>query len=257
MAFFSISQSDELHNAVAARNAELTQEQLQPYADALYDIIVQDVTDRREEIFNELLAKIKTSSSTRSIYVPIWSYNVRYYAETKEDYKKRYIGMSIHERVVENINRNERDATCSRNGWHWTLGMWSGDYYTDQPIAVNVLVKRTDLCARLSAFFSNNLDMIVRPFAREVVYGNDLYSVVRQELQLEYYPMGLNVWTKPKIEAAMAKYKDYVPKPTSGSPKLDGPGRFPPLNPEDSPPPSPVARSRCTSYGCNTDYSDW
>jgi hypothetical protein len=210
MSFFSNSQSNQLVAAVLAKDAELTQVQLQPYADALYNIIVQDVTARRDEIFNNLLKNIKSSKSIRSFGIPFWSYNVRYYAENKEDYESRYNTLSYQEKSQENIDRLEREHLIRQNGWHWTM----------DSVPVNVIIKKTDMCARLSAFFSTNFDMFVRPFATSVLYENDVYSVVRKELYLEYYPRGLNILTRPKVEEAIRKYENYIPDSFAEIPTL-------------------------------------
>lgn len=232
MALFNSSQISQIYCSAEMRSREISARDLQCYSDALYNIIINDVSARRDELFNEFMETIKHANSTRSLTLPIWNYNVRYYRESKAEYNKRIGELEYSEWMKKIGERKVQDDMICDNGWHWTVGGMNA-----VPVPVDIIFKKTDIYQRLAISLLPDMDIIVRTRVNDIVHQTGEYVIANKELILDYYPDGIrSYWQNKVLDKARAKYKDYKTTTEIVMPRLIGPLYASSVSPPMTPP---------------------
>jgi hypothetical protein len=228
MSLFSSIQISLLKDVATSRSEQLETAALQPYADYLYDIIVEEVKRDSALIFSDLYKAAHTTDTPDEITVPFWRFDACYpVPETHDPHRHdSYIGVS--------------DSSGDGFG-SWTL----------PPVSLDVLFRKTDLCTRLSAFLAPN-NIWVHPVHTTLTFSDPDLDVWQNELVISFYPSGLAPDYLERIEAVKAKYlTSYTPRPLEEGECIErsgNVGRTAPRTPEfpapmpASPPLLPIKR---------------
>jgi hypothetical protein len=191
MSFFTPIQLSLLTDVAISRSERLEMEALQPYADYLYDIIVEELTRDRALLFSDLYKAAHTTDTPGLVSVPFWKFNACHPLPEFHDALRpdSYLGVS--------------DITCSCYGSSWSL----------PPVSLDVLFRKTDICARLSAFLGPE-NMWVHPVHTTLTSSTEELQVWENELMLDFHPHGLPPDCLERIDAVKAKYTtSYVARP--------------------------------------------
>lgn len=267
MATFSTSDINSLVAESRKHDDVLVKKELQPYNDFLYTIISQNIRARHDDIMETLKTKIRDSpTKIRAVAAPLWSYNVRYFHKTRQEYDAYMGGLTVQERMMKMAETAQCDQLYESNGWHWTIGaefdgipdwMSSHVYENLPPVPVDLIVRRTDLCARLSTLFHGH-GWVNRVYS-DILYENDECIIRKMTLMVYFYPNGLPHGFQTKaVQTAKDKYATHVNYRVQDDHRvvLRGPGLEPPQTPPSSPPATPGApqRKRCpTCEGIEID----
>lgn len=193
MSLFTPIQISLLQDVAASRSQQLEMEALQPYADYLYQSIVEDIGRERDAIFSDLLRATRDSESPDAISIPLWRF-VSSNPPPKEHNDGRmdsYIG--VYDR--KSIAKPELD---------WVL----------PPVTIEELLHKTDICARLSAFLAPDT-MWVHPGRPNAVWIEGEEEWCQNNLMITFYPKGLDPVSLASLEAVKAKYQSsyYTSRP--------------------------------------------
>ena len=242
----SLFQTYALTSAWQARKAETRVQRLQAYSDILYQLLADDFRSRRAELQSDMQDAIRTATSLRELSIPLWTYNSAYYRDRWAD-------------IYRTANFEQTQSELRAKGHDWYVGLvddlfdpmttdtddtyegWTYSW-TKAPVTVAEIVKKTDLCKRLSLLFGDRL--IITPVViRETYEACPLNVLVRTiSLTLHFYPNGLPLYLSSPLAEVRSKYANYVPavyEPNSpyvwrGIPVPRTP---PPSSPPSSPPP--------------------
>lgn len=212
MALFNHRDILTIQADASLHNKGVVDKELQPYNDILFKLIRDDVTARRETIVEEIRTKIReTPGKVVTVSVPLWSYNVRYFTKTKEQYNAELASMSIMDRFTKQRTDEELRKLHRANGWHWTIGTkFEGEEYWDDvltegghlawvmpenmerlpSVPVDLLVRKTDLLNRLATTMFPGYGWVVKICGKRL-HRDDNCEVFRNTLHLIYSPCGL------------------------------------------------------------------
>jgi hypothetical protein len=216
MSLFTPIQLSLLKDVAISRSERLEMEALQPYADYLYDIIVEDLTRDRDLLFSDLYKAAHVTDTPGLVSVPFWRFDACHPVPETHDAHRHdsYIGVS--------------DITCACYGSSWSL----------PPVSLDVLFRKTDLCARLSAFLGPE-NIWVHPVHTTLTSSTEDLDVWENELMLDFHPHGLPHDCLERIDAVKAKYlTSYVARPLEDGEFIERSGNAgrPPRTPEVSTP---------------------
>lgn len=190
MSFFTPIQLSLLKDVAISRSERLEMEALQPYADYLYDIIVEDLTRDRGIIFSDLYKAAHVTDTPGLVSVPIWKFNACNPLPESHDEERpdSYIGVA---------------NGATRWALDWSL----------PPVSLDVLFRKTDLCTRLSAFLGSE-NMWVHPVQTLLTSSTEELQVWENDLMLDFHPHGLPRDCLERIDEVKAKYlTSYVARP--------------------------------------------
>lgn len=245
-------------------NSRVLEDELQPYNDMLFKIISDGIKAKHDNILEHFKTRIRLAPRyIKVVSVPFWAYNVRYFRQSREEYAATLRAVPYTERYARVNDDQERDSVYRSNGWHWTIGALSPVQWLDEeetwklrPVPVDLVVRRTDLCQRLSTLFQGHV-WVAREYHGTI--HEDAHCEVRSfALVAKFYVDGIGdrpAWvdalkrTTTKYSAHVIEEEDYL----SPNVVLTGPGLAPPRTPPTSPvrPPAPK-RLRCAS--CDFRY---
>jgi len=224
MSLFTSNQISLLQTVAVTRTRQLEMQALQPYADYLYDAIVEDLTRDKDLIFSDLLRATRDARNPEVITVPFWRF-VSYTVvpeDLADDRLDSYIGVS----------------ETSYSGWHkqdtteWSL----------PPVAMDRLFRETDLCTRLALFLGEqNFDVGVIP---DSTAWNDDSDIQYNDLVIAFFPRGVGPEQLARIESVKTKYNStYTPRPLGENEMVvrSGDACRPPKTPEFGPAPAAAA----------------
>jgi len=196
MSLFNSTQISILQDLAAARVEQLHMEALQPYADYLYDAIVEDLTRDKTLIFRDLMRATRDAADPDLIRVPFWRFvssitpPLNPWDETRPD---SYIGVS----------------TTSYSGWHKRDAM----SWVLPPVEMVRLFRETDILTRLSLFLGEknfHICVALTPSG----WADDEGNFVQNELLICFSPRGVGPDQLARIEEVKAKYNSYyTPRP--------------------------------------------
>lgn len=251
-------------------NKEVAAKSLQPYNDLLFKIVCDHVRARRDALVEDIRKKIQeTPSRVVTIAVPLWSYNVRYFYKSREQYCAEIRNMPQEHRFATLDEDRRLQMADNVNGWNWTIGAeFDGDlpprsisplepWYPPAcdvlpPVPVDVVVRKTDLLKRLSTTLFPGYGWVFADYG-ETIHADDRCEVRKRTIHVLYSVSGNdpgNYKTKALYPVAVkyATYADYT-VPDDHRVVLRGPGLAPPRTPphHDTPPATPRAprRERC------------
>ena len=221
MPLFSTIQLSLLKDVATSRSQQLEMDALQPYADYLYDIIVEEVKRNSALIFSDIYKAAQTTDTPDEITVPFWKFDACSPVPKTHDPKRQdsYIGV-----------------TEDGAGWYtsWSL----------PPVSLDILFRKTDICTRLSAFLAPN-NIWVHPAHTSLLFCDEDVDVWQNELTITFYPSGLAPDYLERIEAVKAKYlTSYTPRPLEEGEVIASGGtmgRRAPRTPVVAPAPAPAA----------------
>lgn len=136
-------------------NKEVAVKSLQPYNDLLFKIVCDHVRSRHDAIVEDIRKKIQeTPDRVVAVSVPLWSYNVRYFHKSREQYYAEIRAMPEEERFATLDQDRRLHQVDAVNGWNWTLGAEFDGHFAAfdvlPHVPVDVIVRKTDLLKRLS-----------------------------------------------------------------------------------------------------------
>jgi hypothetical protein len=190
MSLFTPIQLSLLKDVAISRSERLEMEALQPYADYLYDIIVEDLTRDRGIIFTDLYKAAHVTDTPGLVSVPIWRFDACHpVPEVHDD------------------DRHDSYIGVANGATRWVLN------WTLPPVSLDVLFRKTDICARLSSFLGPE-NMWVHPVHTTLTSSTEELQVWENELMLDFHPHGLPHDCLERIDAVKAKYlTSYVARP--------------------------------------------
>jgi hypothetical protein len=236
----------------------LVEQELQPYNDFLYKIISDEIRAKHDDIMAALKTKIRDSpTKIRSVAVPLWSYNVRYFNKSRAEFNATMGEMAVGGRMTKLAESAILDQVYEDNGWHWKIGAefdglpdWTAPtIYDNLPmVPVDLIVRKTDLLARLSTLFLGN--GWIRRVYEDILHEDGRCTIRKITLMVEFYPDGLPQGYQTRgLQAAKEKYATHVNYKVQDDHRvvLRGPGRAPPYTPPTSVVSTPEAprRKRC------------
>lgn len=171
-------------------------EALQPYADYLYDAIVEDLERDKSLIFSDLMRAARDAVNPELISVPFWRFVSSITPPLNpwdEDRDDSYIGVS----------ETSYSGWLKRDTTDWVL----------PPIAMDRLFRETDLLTRLSLFLGEkNFEVRIAP--TPIGWADDEGNHVQNELLICFSPRGVGPEQLARIEAVKDKYNSYyTPRP--------------------------------------------
>jgi hypothetical protein len=238
----------------------VVEKDLQPYNDFLFKIISDQIRAKHDEIMETLKQKIRDSpTKIRSVAAPLWSYNVRYYKKSRAEFNAEMGALTVQERMDKLAESGILDQVYEDNGWHWKIGAefdgfvdWTAPHiYDNLPmVPVDLVVRKTDLLARLSTLFLRH--GWVRRVYEDILHEDEERIARKMTLMVEFYPDGLPQGYQLRgFKAAKQKYATHVDYKVQDDHRvvLRGPGRAPPYTPPTSAVSTPDAprRKRCDS----------
>jgi hypothetical protein len=269
MALFSNFDIAAVTGEAVVHNSNVLANDLQPYNDLLFNIISDEIKTRRGRILEHFKTNIKeTPGNVRSVSVPLWSYNVRHFLTTRQEYYTELAKLSYMERVTKDAEDRALRKIHEDNGWHWTIGVESSVQYLDEetrwtlrPVPVDLVVRKTDLLQRLSNLFAGQRVWVSREFAG-CLHDDDRCRVEKIVLRAHLHVNGFGHMlgrtralknTADKYPASYKPYKPFAEFGPAASEKvvLMGPDLAPPKTPPTSAVSTPAApkasRKRCDS----------
>ena len=261
MATFSNFDIASLAVEASRRNKVAVETQLQPYNDFLFNIISADIKTRHDDIMRELREKIQcTPGEVRKVDAYLWHYNVRYYKLSPKEYANKLHELPAQDQYSKHLEGMARDAVYDSNGWHWKIGAefdgiidastWPHIYDNLPMVPVDLVMRKTDLLARLSTLF-HDCGWVEREVGR-IVHTDETCDVRTIILKVQFYPKGVpGGYRGNALQAAMAKYAEHNDYKVQDDHRvvLRGPGLAPPSTPpqQNTPPATPKAprRQRC------------
>ncbi len=261
MAVFSNIDIASLTVEAYRRNKVAVETQLQPYNDFLFNIISADIKARHDDIMKELKEKIQCSAGeVRKVDAYLWSYNVRYYHLSSKEYANKLHALPAQDQYSKHLEGIAREAVYDSNGWHWKIGAefdgiidastWPHIYDNLPMVPVDLVMRKTDLLARLSTLF-HDCGWVEREVGR-IVHEDETCVVRTIILKVHFYPKEVPGGYKGNaLQAAKTKYANHQDYKVQDDHRvvLRGPGLAPPSTPpqQDTPPATPKAprRQRC------------
>lgn len=273
MSIFSIYDIASLQGVVELHNKKVLADDLQPYNDALFEVIVDQVSARKDDLIDSIRSQIQHHiGQVRTVTVPLWSYNTRFYKTPKREYENALDKLSYRAKVERRREEGRHNKMCEDNGWHWTVGVssaysprWDGEdgVYTDhrwisRPVPVDLVFRKTDLLHRLSNTFSS--DFWVRRTQGPVIHEDDRCVIRRINISASFYPGGLRQrYQREFLRTAADKYADHAPfDRLENNVMLVGPGLQPPAEvpvPEVPPTYVPSPECECDGFVCDCDWA--
>jgi len=259
MSIFTLYDISSLQSEVCKHNNVHVVDDLQPYNDLLFKLLMDDLTARKNEIMESMKTQIReTQGKVDRVTVPIWSYVTRFYNMEAREYRDKMASMSYVDRQATHAADKAHNRMCHDNGWIWTFGVrsklryfeWDGadggeyDYkWFLPPVPVDVIFRKTDLLQRLSRAFSPDT-WIVRG-NQDLVHQDKRCVVRKMQLYAVFYPSGIpQLYKLNALHAVAEKYPNsYIPHEVEEShevaalvgPELETPGT--PSTCSDEPPP--------------------
>lgn len=259
MAAFSNFDIASLIVEASRHNKTVIETQLQPYNDFLFNIISASIKARHDDIMKDLREKIQCSGGeVRKVEAYLWHYNVRYFKLSSKEYANKLHQLPAQEQYNKHLEGVARDAVYDSNGWHWKIGAefdgiidaenWAQIYDNLPMVPVDLVMRKTDLLARLSTLF-HDYGWVEREVGR-VVHEDETCDVRAIILKVHFYPKGVpGGYRGNALNAAKTKYATHVDYKVQDDHRvvLRGPGLAPPQTPPSSPPATPDAprRQRC------------
>lgn len=242
----SLFQSSQLSAAWHARRSENRIQRLQAYSDILYQLLADDFRVRQEELQSDMQDAIWTAVDRTQLAIPLWSYNSTYFQDRWADIYKtanfertqdklRSLGYDWYVGLVDDRFSPELTDTDD------TYEMWSYSW-TKAPVTVGEIVRKTDLCKRLSLLFGDRFTITPKVIAEfhDACPLNVLVQTVC--LTLNFYPNGLPLYASSSLSEVRDKYRNFVPNVYSPNIPyvwrgIPAPRTPPPASPPSSPPP--------------------
>lgn len=261
MAVFSNIDIASLAVEASRHNKVAVETQLQPYNDFLFNIISADIKARHDDIMRELREKIQcTAGEVRKVDAYLWSYNVRYFKLSSKEYANKLHALPAQDQYGKHLEGIAREAVYDSNGWNWKIGAeFDGDIdssswphiYDNLPmVSVDLVMRKTDLLARLSTLF-HDCGWVEREVGR-IVHTDETCDVRTIILKVQFYPKGVpGGYRGNALQAAMTKYAEHKDYKVQDDHRvvLRGPGLAPPSTPPQSPAslatPGAPRRQRC------------
>jgi hypothetical protein len=201
----------------AQRKEELLANQLQPYADILYDIITRSLDI--PTVIAQLVEKAKTAGSVRDLSVPIWTFKhcPTYYTHRHD------LSGSLH---VDRVRAGDVEAKHAeiiyREGWVGLLkterfeSTWDYDWYTELSTQeIDRVFRKTDLKHRLALLFGGRrFTVTVRHTSREEVIDGISFYPQTNEVTLNYYPNDIPPHARKILGKTAVKYAAHEPLPS-------------------------------------------
>lgn len=201
----------------ARRKDELVANQMQPYADILYDIISRSLDI--PGLMRALVEKAKTAGSVRDLSVPIWTYK---HCPTYYTHKHDLSGSAHVERVRAGDVEAKQAEIMYREGWMGLLKterfetVWDRDWYTELSTQeIDRVFRKTDLKDRLALLFGGRrFTVTVRHATREEVVDGITFYPQTCEVTLNYYPNDIPSYARKNLGKAAVKYAAHEPLPS-------------------------------------------
>jgi len=207
----------DLVNNWARRKDELLANQLQPYADILYDIISRslDIPD----LMRALVEKAKTANYVHELAVPIWTYK---HCHVPYAHTHTLDGASHVERVRAGNVEAKQAEIMYREGWVGLLKTerWEDEFDHDwynvlSAQEIDRIFRKTDLKHRLALLFGGRrFTVSVRHKTEEKVVDGMTFYPQTCEVTLNYYPNDIPDHARKALGKAAAKYAGYWPLPS-------------------------------------------
>jgi len=207
----------DLVNNWARRKDELVADQLQPYADILYDIISRSLDI--PTLMQDLVEKAKTAGSVRDLSVPIWTYK---HCPTVYTHRHTLDGSYHVERVRAGDVEAKRAEIMYREGWVGRLKTerWEDEFDHDWYTVLSAqeidrVFCKTDLKHRLALIFGGRrFTVTVRHATRDEVVDGMTFYPQTCEVTLNYFPNDIPDHARKMLGKAAAKYAGYWPLPS-------------------------------------------
>lgn len=264
-----------LHNKEVAANG------LQPYNDLLFKIVCNHVRARRDTILEDIRKKIQdTPGKVVAVSVPLWSYNVRYFYKTREQYNAEIRDLPLDQRFARLEQDDRLRLADNVNGWNWTIGAefdgevpprsvsplepYVPEVYDDLPaVPVDLIVRKTDLLKRLSTTLFPGYGWVFVDHG-EPIHTDDRREVRKRTLYVLYSVSGNDPgnYKNKSLQPVAVKYATHQDYKVQDDHRvvLRGPGLAPPQTPlrQDTPPAIPGAprRERCDGVDIMTYDSE-
>jgi hypothetical protein len=195
MSLFTPIQISLLQDMASSRSQQLEMEALQPYADYLYDAIVEDLTRDKSLIFSDLMRATRDAANPEAITVPVWRFVSSFTPPedpTDETRPDSYIGVS----------ETSYSAWHRRDTTHWSL----------PPVAMQRLFCETDLLTRLSLVLGEqHFEVCTCP---DSTAWNEDDDIRYNDVVIRFFPRGVGPEQLARIEAVKTKYNtSYTPRP--------------------------------------------
>lgn len=269
MALFSNYDIAVLTGEASQHKTKMLEKDLQPYNDILFNKIRAELEARHDEIIDQLQEKIRNAPErSRVVSVPLWSYNVRHFNQSRADYDADLMKLSPLERTAKIQADRSLAQTHVCNGWQWMIGVSSGSSYTwDDDFAimqvdtnwslrqvpVDLVLRKTDLLLRLTNLFHEHV-WVTRDFSECVRYYDEC-KIDKMVIHAHFYMDGFarrGYW-KRSLKDTKAKYAKHARYVLEEGQKivLTGPGleplQTPPGSPRDVETPDAPRRARAMS----------
>lgn len=250
-----------LINEASRHNKMALETQLQPYNDLLFSIISSDIKTKHDDIMKELREKIQRSpGEIRNVDAYLWHYNVRYYHLSSKEYANKVHELPPQEQYGKMLEGVSREAIYDSNGWNWKIGAefdgilnantWQRIYDDLPMVPVDMVMRKTDLLARLSTLF-HDYGWVEREVGK-IIHEDETCVIRTVILKVHFYPKGVpGGYKTKKLEAAKTKYATHETYTVLDDHRvvLRGPG----LEPPQTPPSTPKAPRRHQCPDCCYD----
>lgn len=255
MALFSNFDITSVICEALQHNSQVLETELQPYNDILFKVISDDIKTKREDILEQFKTNIKkTPGKAQVVSVPLWTYNTRFFTTTREEYNRELLKLAPFERGIKNRENRELMKLHRENGWHWMVGVSSGNFYewdddytemtlhenwSLKQVPVDLVIRKTDLLQRLSNLFMGGHVWVTREFS-DCVHYDDRCRVDKMVLRAHFHVDTFKhlIGRNRALKSTRSKYVSHADFALEENETvvLTGPG----LEPPHTPPPSPA-----------------
>jgi hypothetical protein len=195
---------DNIAMEKALKESKKRKEQLklQPYADILFDHIMETLELQKDSIREKLTSDL--AKDTKYPSFEILEYNSVMYNDTLEEKIQKQRSMTEEERTTAYKQETKQNIRIRTNGWDATIALTRNGYYTMHPVRLERIFKHTDILRRIANEFGTKYK--VYNDTKYILVQAPSYCVWKKSLRLVFKSDGPLQKDIQEILAVRKKY---------------------------------------------------
>lgn len=177
---------------------------LQPYADMLFDHIMETVEEQKRSIKDKLMLDL--SKDTKYPSFELMEYNSVMYSDSLEEKIQKQRNMTEEERTTAYKQETKNHIRIRDNGWDATFALTRNGYYSMAPVRLDRIFRYTDILRRIANEFGTKYK--VYNDAKYILVQDEHFCVWKKSLRLVYKSDGP---LEKDIQEILAVRKKYGP----------------------------------------------